>query len=107
MSGVNFKIARQSEQLLVNARIELGGILARVARQVGPAYRPYEQRIAGQHEPRPVASLKIGHEKTDTFRGMARRVDNPNERVAELDRLAVLQRLESKANLRMFVQTIF
>src|SRR5947207_15123597 len=97
MSGVDFKITGQSEQPVVNARIELGGILARAAGQVGPAHRPYEQRIAGQHEPGPVASFKIGHEKADTFRGMARGGDNLNERVAKLDRLGVLQRLESKA----------
>ena len=58
-AGIDLDVVRQAEQLRVNAVVKLARVLARSTRQVRPADRADEQRVAGQHEPRLWAATQI------------------------------------------------
>ena len=68
MPWIHLDLVGQREQLLVDACVEVGGVLTRTARQIRPTDGADEQRVARQHEPRLGSALQIRHQETDALR---------------------------------------
>ena len=106
MAGIDLEVVGQRQQLVVDAVVELRGVLARVARRSGRPTAPTNSvsPVSTNHGSGP--RLQIGHDQADALGRVAGRVQHPDARVAELDLLAVVERLERERHVGRLVQAV-
>ena len=67
MGGIDLEITGKRQEFFVNAPVEFSGVLPGAARQIRPADRPDEQRVAREHEPWLRPAFQIGDQQADTL----------------------------------------
>src|SRR5712692_9598221 len=94
MGRMDLQLAGKREQLVVNRGVERRSVPLLLAREVGASDRAHEERIPSQDEPRLGATPQIGDKQRDALRRVPGGVQDPNERVPQLEHLSILERLE-------------
>src|SRR5579859_873639 len=74
--------------------------------KLGAAEVSHHQRVAGEDEPWLVAARVVGHQETDVFRRMTRRVPHARGDVSERQHVAILRCRERKRDIRVRGQDI-
>ena len=79
------------------------GSFPRLDGEIGPSGVADEERVAGEDEPRLVAPGTVDHREAAVLGAMARRVDRPQDDLADLDLRAVVERLVRESGARILV----
>ena len=90
--GVELDAVWELEQLL-QAAVEAGRALGRLAGQVRPGRVSDQQRVAGDHEPGLLAARAVDHREATVLRPVPGRMNDADLHLAERDLLPVLERL--------------
>ena len=92
VARIDEDVVGQLKQPVAESAIELSGCRLRIAAgvQVGATHVPDEERVAGEDEPRLIGPASLVGDDVGVVRGsVAGRRDRTDERVSELDDLAV------------------
>ena len=105
MAGVHLDRIFERKQLVEHAAIEICREALRLlnARKVRTTDAAHEERIARQDEPGIIPSRAVADEVANALRRVARRVQNPDVIVAELDLIAVAEAGVAKHEVRCLV----
>ena len=106
MTRIDLEIIRKCQQLVVKARIQLRGTLARATWQIGSTNCADKQDISSQHEPWLGSSFEIRHDEADTVRRMAGRVEHLHAGVAEFDLVTIAQCGERELHICRLVDAV-
>src|SRR6266704_6159986 len=106
MGRVDLQLAGKREQLVVNRGVERRSVPLLLARQVGASDGAYEECIPSQDEPRLGAAPQIGDKQRDALRRVPGGMQDPNERVPQLEHLPIPEWLEREGHISGAVQMI-
>src|ERR1700674_3304378 len=104
MCWKHFDIVSQRREALVQRVVDRIGIA--LGTQIRTARIPDEQRVAGQDEPRFVASCPVDHREADAVGRVTRRMEHAYRDVAEVEHYSVFYSPKSEQRRRALVEAV-